>query len=73
MKDVIDARGLICPLPVLKLAKTLRVTPQGQTVTLWADDPIAIVDVPHYCTETGHTLLSQSDDGDHQVYTIRVK
>ena len=70
MSDVIDARGLMCPLPVLRLGKALRAAKAGQVITIWADDPIAVVDIPHFCAETGHTLLSQSDGPDHQIYVI---
>lgn len=68
--DPIDARGLMCPLPVLRLAKVLRGLDVGTRVTLWADDPIAVIDIPHFCTEAGHRLISQSDNGDFQTYVI---
>lgn len=70
MNNIIDTRGLICPLPVLKLAKVLRETSAGGLITLWADDPVAIIDVAHFCTETGHRLVSQSDAGDYQIYVV---
>lgn len=70
MDNVIDARGLICPLPVLKLAKILRDSPKGTIITLWADDPVAVIDIPHYCTQSGHVLISQSEQDDHQVYVV---
>lgn len=73
MDDVIDTRGLMCPLPVLRLAKVLRAVQAGTIVTIWADDPIAVVDIPHYCVEAGHDLLSQSDSGPHQIYVIKSK
>lgn len=66
----IDARGLMCPLPVLKTAKTLRAMASGEVVRVLADDPIAVIDIPHFCAEAGHTLLSQSDDGGYQTYLI---
>ncbi|MFC3616347.1 sulfurtransferase TusA family protein [Lutimaribacter marinistellae] len=69
--DTLDALGLLCPLPVLKARKRLKSLPVGATLTLLADDPAAVVDVPHFCTEAGHELLSQDHDGAHQVYVIR--
>lgn len=54
----IDARYLLCPLPVLKLRRTLAPLPQGATVALIATDPAAVVDVPHFCAEGGHDLLT---------------
>ncbi|MEL6640257.1 MAG: sulfurtransferase TusA family protein [Pseudomonadota bacterium] len=57
----LDARGLLCPLPVLKARKRLGALEAGQVLRMTADDPAAIVDVPHFCEEAGHTLLFQSD------------
>ena len=53
----IDARGLRCPMPTLKLARALRGAAAGEELTLLADDPLARVDVPHFCGEAGATLL----------------
>ena len=59
----IDAVGLLCPLPVLKAAKALRSMPPGARLGLTADDPAAVVDVPHFCREGGHRLLATDDAG----------
>lgn len=69
--DILDATGLLCPLPVLKARRRLKSMTPGSTLRVLADDPAAIVDVPHFCAEAGHDLLSQSDEGPHQVYVIR--
>ncbi|MBU2993548.1 sulfurtransferase TusA family protein [Octadecabacter sp. 1_MG-2023] len=71
--EVLDARGLMCPLPVLRLAKVLRGLNVGTQLTIWADDPIAVIDIPHFCAESGHELLSQSDEDDFQIYIIERK
>ncbi|MEO9781096.1 MAG: sulfurtransferase TusA family protein [Sedimentitalea sp.] len=71
ISDTLDATGLLCPLPVLKARKRLKSLSAGAVLQMWADDPAALIDVPHFCFEAGHTLLSQSDDGPHQVYLIR--
>ncbi|MBT7642167.1 MAG: sulfurtransferase TusA family protein [Rhodobiaceae bacterium] len=55
----IDATGLTCPMPVLRLQKVLRDTPSKARVTLLATDPMAKIDVPHFLSENGHTLLDQ--------------
>ncbi len=57
ISETIDARGLLCPLPVLKLRKRLKSLAVGQCALLLADDPAAMVDVPHFCAESGHELL----------------
>ena len=53
----IDATGLICPLPVLKLRKRMVRLDSGSIVKLLADDPAAIVDIPHFCNENNHYLV----------------
>lgn len=67
----LDAKGLLCPLPVLKARKRLQALGSGQILRMEADDPAAIVDVPHFCTEAGHELVEVSDGTDGQIYLIR--
>jgi tRNA 2-thiouridine synthesizing protein A len=67
----LDATGLLCPLPVLKARKRLGDLKSGQILKMLADDPAAIVDVPHFCAEQGHNLLSQSDESGVQVYFLQ--
>lgn len=59
----LDARGLLCPLPVLKARKRLAGLPAGAVLRVVSDDPAALVDVPHFCSEAGHELLAQDDLG----------
>lgn len=58
-----DARGLLCPLPVLRLRKVLLAQPAGMRVTLLATDAMAAIDVPHFCEDAGHRLLEQRPTG----------
>lgn len=67
----LDARGLRCPLPVLKLRKRLKPASPGAVVELWADDPAAVVDVPHFCAESGHELLGMTERDDHTAFRVR--
>lgn len=71
MRDTLDAIGLLCPLPVLKARKRLKALAKGDELEVLADDPAAIVDVPHFCAEAGHALLETRDAEGHQVYVIR--
>lgn len=64
MSVVIDARGLLCPLPVLRLRKVLLAQPVGARVTLLATDAMAAVDVPHFCDGAGHRLVGRRDTDD---------
>ncbi|SEH95485.1 sulfurtransferase TusA family protein [Paracoccus alkenifer] len=53
----IDARHLLCPLPVLRLRRALQGLAPGAVVALEATDAAAVLDVPHFCAEAGHELL----------------
>lgn len=52
--DIIDARGLKCPLPVLRMEKRLAALPDGARLVVLATDPMAKVDIPLYCRQQGH-------------------
>ncbi len=68
----LDARGLLCPLPVLKTRKRLQALAPEQVLEVLTDDPAAIIDVPHFCAEAGHVLLAQAaTDGGGRRWTIR--
>ena len=67
----IDAIGLLCPLPVLRLRKALQRVPAGGLVRLLADDPMARIDVPHFCAGAGHALISVQEMTLGQAYLIR--
>lgn len=73
MSEVIDATGLLCPLPVLKLRKRMVPLDPGAEITLQADDPAAMVDVPHFCAEAGHELLASESAGDLLTFRVRKK
>ena len=67
----LDARGLLCPLPVLKARKRLGALAPGAVLRVLADDPAARVDFPHFCRETGHVLVAQAECEGWQEYLIR--
>ena len=69
--EEIDATGLLCPLPVLRARKRLKSMQPGQVLRLIATDPAAVVDVPHYCAESGHSLIEATTGTDPQTYLIR--
>ena len=71
-EKILDATGLLCPLPVLKLRKHLKSMELGDIVLVLADDPAAAIDIPHFCNETGHTLISKEPDGSGSTrYKVR--
>lgn len=62
----LDLKGLKCPLPVLKTRKAMGRLAEGARVRVVSTDPMSVIDIPHYCSEAGHRLLSQAaEDGTH--------
>jgi tRNA 2-thiouridine synthesizing protein A len=56
--EVLDLRGLKCPLPALLARRALARTAAGGRIELVSDDPLAAVDVPHMCHREGHEVLA---------------
>jgi tRNA 2-thiouridine synthesizing protein A len=67
----LDALGLLCPLPVLKARKRLQALASGEVLRVRADDPAAVVDMPHFCAESGHALIATEPADDARHYFIR--
>lgn len=60
---ILDLKGLKCPLPVLKTAKAMKALPAQTRIWLETTDPMAVIDIPAYCNEHGHTLV-ETREGD---------
>ena len=60
--EILDARGLRCPLPVLKMEKRLAQLPPGARLTVLATDPMAKIDIPLYCTQNKHGCVTSSEN-----------
>ncbi len=67
--NIVDARGLKCPLPVLKMEKRLGPLQAGQVIVVLATDPIAKIDIPLFCTQNGHQC-EMSVEGDVLRFSI---
>jgi tRNA 2-thiouridine synthesizing protein A len=67
---VLDLRGLRCPQPVLRAKKALRALAAGDSLVLQCTDPLTVIDVPHFCNQTGHALRAQGREGELYVFTI---
>ena len=72
MSDVeLDATGLLCPLPVLKARKRLKALGRGERLIVLTDDPAALIDIPHFCSEAGHDLQASETAGSVSRWVIR--
>jgi len=67
----LDAKGLNCPLPILRAKKALAEMQTGQVLKIVATDPGSVKDFQAFCKQTGHTLLEQSEAD--KVYTFFMK
>jgi tRNA 2-thiouridine synthesizing protein A len=68
---ILDAKGLKCPLPVLKARKAMRDVPAGGVLRVIATDPGAVKDFEHFCKTTGHQLVDSREESGTLVFEIR--
>lgn len=66
-----DLRGLKCPLPVLKTRRRLKSMESGAELLIETTDPLAGIDIPHFCTEEGHELIRSEKTGVGHRFLIR--
>lgn len=57
-EHVLDARGLVCPLPVLRASRALRALTAGDELAILVTDQAAPADFARFCETTGHTLIA---------------
>ncbi len=71
--ETYDLRGLKCPLPVMKARKRLSAMAPGAALWVETTDPLAVIDIPHFCHEDGHALeASERIEAGHR-FLIRKK
>lgn len=71
--ELLDLRGLKCPLPILKTKKALANMQTGDEITVWATDPGAPDDFAAFCRQTGHVLLESAQENDAFKLVLRHK
>lgn len=69
--NMLDARGLLCPLPVLRANKSLRALAPGEELKVIASDPSAPADFKSFCETAGHDLLDCHEEDGVFVITLR--
>lgn len=67
----LDARGLVCPEPVMLLHRAVREIAAGELIEMIATDPSTERDVPKFCLFLGHELVLKDRDGEEYRYYIR--
>ena len=69
----LDARGLSCPLPILKTKKSLNELTSGQILKIVATDPGSVKDMQAFSNQTGHPLLSSTEENKAFVFYLKKK
>ena len=69
----LDARGLSCPLPILKTKKALNDMTSGQVLKVVATDPGAVKDMQAFSRQTGNALVSATEEANTFVFLMRKK
>jgi tRNA 2-thiouridine synthesizing protein A len=69
--QVLDAKGLNCPLPILKAKKALKSMEGGKILEIQSTDPGSVADFAAFCRTTGNELVEQSEGGGVWTYLIR--
>ena len=70
MPPSIDLTGYRCPVPVIRLEAALQRLESNAQVIVFTDDPVAIIDIPHYCGDAGHEVHIEARDGDKCVFKV---
>ena len=73
ISQTVDARGLSCPMPIVKTAQAVKLLPSSATIELIATDAGSVKDVAAWCKATGNELIEQSSDGAVYRFVIRRK
>jgi len=67
----LDARGLNCPLPILRAKKSIAQLASGQVLKITATDPGSVKDIESFCKQTGNELLQSGDENGEFVFLLK--
>ncbi len=70
-EHLLDAKGLNCPLPILKARKMLKDVPTGETLRILATDPGSVADFEAFCRTTGNELVEFKQEGGAYSFLIK--
>jgi tRNA 2-thiouridine synthesizing protein A len=67
----LDAKGMLCPMPVVSVKRTIKDLQRGQVLAITATDKGACRDIPAWAEQTGHTLLNWTEE--HGLFTFYIQ
>lgn len=70
-EHTLDTRGLVCPMPTIRLGQAIRKIDVGDVVEVWTDDPGSQDNMAAWAKNTGHELVSSDVEGDTFKYRVR--
>ena len=70
---VLDAKGMNCPLPILKTKKALQTMQPGGLLEVLATDPGSVADFESFCRQTGNQLVSSTKEGEVFKFVLKRK
>lgn len=73
IQELVDARGLSCPMPIVKTAQTIKTVSSGAFIEVLATDPGSVKDFAAWARTTGNELVEQTSDGAVYRFVIRRK
>lgn len=72
--QTLDCKGLLCPLPIIKLSKALKALQVGEVIEMLATDPGSVPDMEAFQKQTGHTIeLSEQKDNVYRFLVRKTK
>ncbi|MDP2299112.1 MAG: sulfurtransferase TusA family protein [Actinomycetota bacterium] len=67
----LDLKGLLCPLPMVRVSQNITNVPVGGVIRAVATDPGAMADIPAWAASTGHEVMSAGKEGDLFVFLVK--
>ena len=71
MAEPVDARGLLCPEPLMLVRNAMRVLPAGELLEIVATDPSTLRDFKQFCRFMGHEMVSHVRQGEEHHFVLR--
>ena len=69
--QTLDCKGLSCPMPIIKLSKTMKKMKTGEVLEMIGTDPGSKTDVPAWCSKTGNEFLEHNEDNGAFIFYIK--
>lgn len=68
---ILDARRLLCPMPVIRVQDRVKDLPPGTELEAVCTDPGALIDIPAWCRINGHEVLETRSEGDEHIVVLK--